>query len=510
MDRESAISRNIILAILVSVAIIVVAVVVVIVIFPPQPDVVPEFNANIERSGNIVYIYHDGGDPLQEGRTIVAINGQEMPPESITFLHSQNWPWTAGKTLRIQFSGPGSPEFVQIFYSSGSTQEIVYASSLETPGATPIPISTRVTTPVPTTLPATPLSATPSVTLTGVQPTASTPSSAPRPPVADFDADPESGQLPLNVQFLDRSTGSPDSWVWNFGDGESSTLQNPSHTYQNAGSYTVTLTATNAYGSSRKTKETYISAGSLPLASFSGMPAEGPAPLEVQFNDLSTGSPDMWVWDFGDGTSSTDRNPIHTYFTPGTYTVTLTVSNQFGTNTRIQTDYTHVNPALVVDVYLTGSRSGYMLPDGYLQFTVKGTDGSIKIAGTTYPFQEGDMVQLFPGDIQQGEIDVNTNGITRFAFDNVRLFVNSELVRTGIVSDINVPEFQGLTSTFVIVIPPGDVGMTLFAGGQKIFVGDGQTVTITRLREDALGRLYYSKKIQDLSYRGGAESYSVG
>ena len=504
MDLESALSRNIVLAIIVSVAIIVVAVVVVLLIFPPQPDVVPQFSANIERSGNVVYIYHDGGDPLQEGRTIVMVNGQEVPREDITFLHSQDWPWTAGKTMRIQYSG--EPEIVQIIYSSGSVEELVYSSSLVTPGTTPIPVST-ITTGA-TTAPPAQTTAVPATTPAGIEPTVSVPA-GPMPPGADFSADPRAGQYPLTVQFSDRSSGTPDSWLWNFGDGESSTLQNPAHTYQNPGIYTVTLTATNAYGSGRNSADGYISAGTVPAASLAANPQEGVAPLEVQFSDLSTGSPKSWEWSFGDETYSTEQNPVHTYYSPGTYTVTLTVSNQFGTNSRVQTNFIKIAAPQVVDVYLTGSRNGYLLPDCYLQFTVSGDAGSIKIGGTTYPFGDGDLVQLFPGDVETAELDVNANGITTFAFDNVRMFVNGELVRTGIVSGINVPEFKGLKSTFVIVIPPGDDRMTLFLDGSKMFIGEGQTVTINNLREDSLGRLYLSKKIQDLSCRGGAESYSV-
>lgn len=72
-------------------------------------------------------------------------------------------------------------------------------------------------------------------------------------PVADFIASPVSGNVPLSVTFTDRSTGSPTSWQWSFGDGSSSALQNPQHVYQQAGTYTVMLTVSNASGSSSKT-----------------------------------------------------------------------------------------------------------------------------------------------------------------------------------------------------------------------------------------------------------------
>jgi len=92
-------------------------------------------------------------------------------------------------------------------------------------------------------------------------------------PVANFTANRTSGLLPMVVQFTDLSTGSPDSWDWNFGDvgtGNTSTLQQPVHTYMKAGNYTVTLTATNAGGSNLLVKQNYITV-SAPIPIISGV-----------------------------------------------------------------------------------------------------------------------------------------------------------------------------------------------------------------------------------------------
>ncbi len=77
-------------------------------------------------------------------------------------------------------------------------------------------------------------------------------------PVAAFTASTTSGKAPLKVQFTDKSTNSPTSWKWNFGDGTYSTSKNPSHTYSKAGKYTVYLTAKNAAGSNTKIMSGYI------------------------------------------------------------------------------------------------------------------------------------------------------------------------------------------------------------------------------------------------------------
>jgi len=84
---------------------------------------------------------------------------------------------------------------------------------------------------------------------------------------------------------------------------------------------------------------TYAGAGEAPTADFTGTPRTGPAPLVVAFTDASTGAPTQWSWDFGDGGTSTQRNPTHTYQAPGVYTVVLDASNASGLDTRTRLDY---------------------------------------------------------------------------------------------------------------------------------------------------------------------------
>jgi hypothetical protein len=79
--------------------------------------------------------------------------------------------------------------------------------------------------------------------------------------IADFSAIPTSGSVPLIVSFTDQSTGTVDSWNWDFGDGLTSTMQNPSHTYTDPGTYTVSLTVSGPGGSDTETKADYITAG---------------------------------------------------------------------------------------------------------------------------------------------------------------------------------------------------------------------------------------------------------
>ncbi len=169
-------------------------------------------------------------------------------------------------------------------------------------------------------------------------------------PTADFVSDAVTGCAPLTVGFTDQSGGTVEEWTWDFGeaDGEddedpSASLQNPTHTYETPGTYTVTLTATGPCGTDTTTKKDLITVWDPFVADFSAQPAtpDPCAPLTLTFADLSTpvGHIDSWEWDFGDETTSTDQNPIHTYAAPGNYPVTLTVTGPCGTLTETKMDF---------------------------------------------------------------------------------------------------------------------------------------------------------------------------
>ena len=156
-------------------------------------------------------------------------------------------------------------------------------------------------------------------------------------PRADFTGQPTTGNTPLTVEFTDRSTGHPTSWNWNFGDGKDSSEQNPVHTYFSSGEFSVTLTASNDYGSSYISKAYFIHAIPVLNSRFTADPKTGKAPLVVKFTDMSTGNPQTWNWDFGDGTTSTQPNPVHTYSSPGAFDVNLTVTNGINKDTSVKT-----------------------------------------------------------------------------------------------------------------------------------------------------------------------------
>ncbi len=124
-----------------------------------------------------------------------------------------------------------------------------------------------------------------------------------------------------------------------WGDGSNSTEKNPVHIYNKSGLYSVALTTSNENGSNSLTRTGYIAVSNSLTAAFSASPASGSEPLTVSFIDKSTGSPDAWRWTFGDGGSSTEKNPVYTYNRTGQYTVSLTVNNSESTSSETRSRY---------------------------------------------------------------------------------------------------------------------------------------------------------------------------
>lgn len=153
-----------------------------------------------------------------------------------------------------------------------------------------------------------------------------------------FDGSVLKGVAPVDVSF---NTWMPEhksgtTYSWDFGDGSTSTERSPTHKYTHSGNYTVKLTVTNSSGTFTTEKPNYIKVGTLPIARFHADEIQGIAPLKVHFIDESTGDPESWFWDFGDGNTSTAQSPEYLYTRSGSYNVTLTVKNDFGSSTLMR------------------------------------------------------------------------------------------------------------------------------------------------------------------------------
>ncbi len=166
---------------------------------------------------------------------------------------------------------------------------------------------------------------------------------------ADFTADQQTGCKDLLVNFTDQSSGSPDTYQWDFGDGSAnSSLEDPAHFYNAPGTYTVTLTVTKGNNSDTETKTGYITVFAPPENEFTVDDTAGCVPFTTSFTDQSSpgdGSLTDWEWDFGDGTSSSAQDPTHTYTSPGTYNVTLFTTDDNGCrDSEVKNNYITVDP----------------------------------------------------------------------------------------------------------------------------------------------------------------------
>ena len=226
-------------------------------------------------------------------------------------------------------------------------------------------------------------------------------------PITDFNfsGDP-------TVIFSDASINEPDTWNWNFGDGNFSTLQNPEHTYLINGIYEVCLTAGNAAGNTELCQNITIASYAAPVTefSFSGTP-------DVSFTDLSIGAPIEWNWNFDDGATSSDQNPTHLFTENGTYNVCLTAGNLHGANT------------ICHDVII----SSYLAPDAEFTYT-----GDPTFYFTDNTLNNPDAWYWVFGD---GEISEEQNPSHTYAENgiyNVCLLVTNELGSDVICKSITV------------------------------------------------------------------------
>jgi len=269
------------------------------------------------------------------------------------------------------------------------------------------------------------------------------------PPTAAFTATNVSAcKAPLTTQFTDQTVGAT-SWLWNFGDGTTSVVQNPSHTYTSSGNFQVSLTASSAGGCSNTITKNAFVIISPPVAVITNAPANGCAPFvynptisvtavdgvasyawnfgngflfngltpppqtyaagtytvtltvttnggctvvatgvvkvgsiqptplftavptsqcvgqPIQFTDQSTGAPNQWFWDFGDGSTSTIQSPSYSYTKPGTFDVTLTAYNNGCFQKLTKTAFITINPPLADFKYsfACGAKTNYTFTD---------------------------------------------------------------------------------------------------------------------------------------------------
>ena len=201
-------------------------------------------------------------------------------------------------------------------------------------------------------------------------------------PVADFTVGNTLGCSPYTANFTNLSSNHSVS-SWNFGDGGTSSQNNPSYTYINPGNYPVSLTCSNAYGCSSTLVKTNLINVASPQALFSATTRTGCPPLNVTFTNSSFGGSPAYLWDFGDGHTSTQAVPTHTFAATGNYTVTLTATDSTGcTSTLTKQAY----------IQVTDPSAGYVAPPtttGCAPYTTSFTDGTAGAVSWLWNFGDG-------------------------------------------------------------------------------------------------------------------------
>jgi PKD repeat protein len=216
--RERAVSEVIGAIMLVSVVVIAVAVIGVALTSQGTIQKIPALDAIISNYGNTIQIYHNGGDTLQSADMEILVDGKAKP---FSKGSDPSWTsWSAGDSLVYTVpDGEALPKIVNIVFTGGGASTVLTTADFSATGMINNgPISTDTLK-------------------------------------AAFSGSPVSGIPPLVVQFTDQSTGYPVGWTWDFGDG-TSTVENPTHVYNSANTYTVRLTVTNFTGNTDSTTHT--------------------------------------------------------------------------------------------------------------------------------------------------------------------------------------------------------------------------------------------------------------
>jgi PKD repeat protein len=184
-------------------------------------------------------------------------------------------------------------------------------------------------------------------------------------PIADFTWSTNRGPAPLAVQFSATSIGDIVSNRWDFGDGATSYLEDPEHTFTNAGSYAVTLVAYAIAGADTcRVVNCIESLPPPPVADFGAFPTSGGYSLTVQFTNLTSGAATNWSWSFGDGGGGGTRDPQYTYADPGVYSVALTAIGAGGSHTETKSDYITVLPEQGDDYWIAANSDDAQEHDG--------------------------------------------------------------------------------------------------------------------------------------------------
>ncbi|MCX6692286.1 MAG: PKD domain-containing protein, partial [Methanoregula sp.] len=344
VNRENALSDALGAILLVAVVGMAVAVISAVILSEPVPEKIPALNADITTIGRTILITHNGGDSLEKADMAIIIDGNETK-NSFQRIDGTPWSaWAVGDSLYYNVPpGQPMPQGMTIFFVGGSSARIITSMGVpQTVSAGGLyPTGTGTATPTPA-------------------------------PVADFNGTPTSGTVPLTVTFTDLSTRTPTSWNWTFGDigaGNTSTSQNPSHMYTTAGTYTVTLVASNAGGSDTKTQTGFTVTPPL-----SGFTVEAWVKWNIDPNP-GNDTTRKWATIVVDGTTDNNRRYQLQHDQYNTNEFALSTTNTSGAFVQ-----SNIKPGVGTWYYVTGV---YNQTPGTMAIFVNGVQNSSKVVDSS-------------------------------------------------------------------------------------------------------------------------------
>ena len=256
---------------------------------------------------------------------------------------------------------------------------------------------------------------------------------------ADFNANLTDGCAPLSVSFTAGST-IPVIWLWDFGDGNGSSVSNPVHTYADAGNYTVTLTVQSSDGCLDTVKNDAMIHVYKPVADFFSPSPTQCSPSVVSYFNQSQNAL-FYNWNFGDGSGSSNPNPIHIYTIPGLYTIQLTATDGYGcADTMIKQSYTSVLGPIA---FAAGSYN-----QGCQGLVVSFSDQSTGAASWSWNFGDGNSSEL--QNPQHKYEDYGTFAVSLIVEDMLGcssffLFPDSVIVHPSPIAGFSVPDTVSCT-----------------------------------------------------------------
>jgi PKD repeat protein len=345
--------------------------------------------------------------------------------------------------------------------------------------------------------------------------------------IAKFSVSQPEGPAPLRVSFRDLSAGSPESWLWDFGDGTSSAEQNPVHQYNSPGSYTVSLTARNDDQTDTQVQQNAVVA--LPprvIADFTAFPLSGPAPLKVKFTDKSTGSPWQWSWGvmtngtFNSSTGSSVnlsevlhvQNPVVEFNDPGVYSVWMSAGNVYGSSEVVRNQLiTVTDPYRLPTVALTlkTGKKGHITKDSSIQFVIGDSPATIGINGGYRELSKGSLIRIIAQSDQAGEIYMDKGQLLTFRFPDMAVFINGDLVAAGSIDSIYVPHPADFRTGLTYYLPPASAYTSVTMNGFDV-LGDLETawIRVENLGMDAGGNLRLTTT-ENTTYISGAANQTI-